>query len=341
VAYIQERAAQTLRVPLTQLDEQASLHQLGIDSLIAVELRTWVRNDLNVDVPVEHFLTTPTISDLAATINHQITAVAPAPSQPLARLASSWITYPRPNSQACMRLFCFPYAGGGASIFRHWVDVMPREIELSPIQLPGREERLQEEPFTDLSSLLKALLPLLRPHLDTPFAFFGHSMGAMIGYEVARQLQTQHDLAPAHLFISSRSAPQLVNTDAPLRDLPAAAFMDELQRLYGAVPDVLRQSHDLQDVFLPILRADVTLLETHTYTPGEPLNCPISVFGGEQDQSVTREALAAWREHTRGAFTQHMFPGDHFYINHTWEALIHMIARALSQSGPAGAFEVW
>jgi surfactin synthase thioesterase subunit len=126
-----------------------------------------------------------------------------------------------------------------------------------------------------------------------------------------------------------------------LRFLPAAAFMDELQRLYGAVPDVIRQNPELQDVFLPMLRADVTLLETHTYPPGEPLNCPITVFGGEQDQSVSREALAAWREHTRGAFTQHMFPGDHFYINHTWEALIHVIARALSQSGPAGAFEVW
>jgi myxalamid-type polyketide synthase MxaE and MxaD len=330
VAYLQECAAQTLRVPLTQLDAQASLHQLGIDSLIAVELRTWVRNDLGVDVPVEHFLTTPTISDLAATIRHQLTDLSPAPSQPLARPASSWITYPHPNPQARMRLFCFPYAGGGASIFRNWVDAMPREIELCPIQLPGREERLQEEPFTDLSSLVEALLPLLHPHLDTPFAFFGHSMGAMIGYEVARQLQTQHDLAPAHLFISSRSAPQLVDTEAPLRVLPAAAFMDELQRLYGAVPDVIRQNPDLQDVFLPILRADVTLLETHTYTPGEPLNCPISVFGGEQDQSVTRGALAAWRDHTRSAFTQHMFPGDHFYINHTWEALIHMIMRALS-----------
>jgi acyl transferase domain-containing protein/surfactin synthase thioesterase subunit len=330
VAYLQERAAQTLRVPLTQLDAQASLHQLGIDSLIAVELRTWVRNDLDVDVPVEHFLTAPTISDLAAMINHQLTAVSPAPSQPLARPVSSWTTYPRPNPQARMRLFCFPYAGGGASIFRHWVDAMPREIELCPIQLPGREERLQETPFTDLSSLVEALIPLLHPHLHTSFALFGHSMGAMIGYEVARQLQMQHDLTPAHLFISSRSAPQLVNTDAPLRDLPAAAFIDELQRLYGAVPDVIRQSPDLQDVFLPILRADVTLLETYTYTPGEPLNCPVTVFGAEQDRGVTREALAAWRDHTRGAFTQHMFPGDHFYINHTWEALIHMIMQALS-----------
>jgi acyl transferase domain-containing protein/surfactin synthase thioesterase subunit/acyl carrier protein len=330
VAYLQERAAQILQVSLAQLDEQASLHQLGMDSLIAVELRTWVRNDLDVDVPVERFLTTPTIRDLAAVINNQLTAVSPSPSQAPVLPTSDWITYPRPNPQARVRLFCFPYAGGGASVFRDWADALPSEIELCPIQLPGREERLQEDPFTDLSSLVDALLPVLRPHLDTPFAFFGHSMGAMIGYEVTRQLRTQYAMEPVHLLISSRSAPQLANTAVPLRFLPAPSFMDELQRLYGAVPEVIQQNAELQDVFLPILRADVTLLETHAYVPGEPLNCPITVFGGEQDQSVTHAALAAWREHTRGAFTQHILPGDHFYINHAWEALAKIIMQELS-----------
>jgi surfactin synthase thioesterase subunit/acyl carrier protein len=331
VAYLQERIAHTLRVPVAQLDEQVSLHQLGMDSLMAVELRTWVRNDIDVDLPVEHVLTTPTIRDLATAINHQLASVAPGAPQTVARPTSSWITLtsPQPHAQSRVRLFCFPYAGGGASIFRDWANALPSEIELCPIQLPGREERLQEALFTDLSSLVDALLPILRPHLDKPFALFGHSMGAMIGYEVARQLQTQRDPEPVHLFVSSRAAPQRVNTAAPLRDLPARSFMDELQRLYGAVPDVIRHNAELQDVFLPILRADVTLLETYTYVPGEPLHCPISAFGGEQDQSVTQEALAAWREHTRAPFTQHLFPGDHFYINHAWEALAEIIARAL------------
>lgn len=154
-------------------------------------------------------------------------------------------------------------------------------------------------------------------------------MGAMIAYEVARQLHKRHDLEPMHLFVSSRSAPQIVSTAEPLRFLPPLEFMETLQHLYGAVPEVIRQHADLQDVFLPILRTDVTLLETHTYVPGEPLRCPISVFGGEQDQSITHDALAAWREQTRASFAQHMFPGDHFYINHTRSALTEVIAEAL------------
>jgi surfactin synthase thioesterase subunit len=254
-----------------------------------------VRNDLGVDVPVEHFLTAPTISDLAATIHHLLTAASPAPAQPVVRHASRWVTYPRPNAQSQVRLFCFPYAGGGASIFWHWVDALPRAIELCPIQLPGREERLQEEPFTDLSSLVEALLPMLRPHLDTPFAFFGHSMGAMIGYEVTRQLQKQHDLEPVHLFISSRSAPQLVDTATPLRFLPATSFMDELQRLYGAVPDAIRQHPELQDVFLPILRADVTLLETHTDVPDEPFKIDRASTSGTVTRKVRNPSVSPRR----------------------------------------------
>lgn len=330
VAYLQERIAQALRVPLERLDAQEALNQLGIDSLIAVELRAWVRNDLEIDVPVERFLTSPTIGDLASAINRLLTSDTPESSPTVSHPTSNWVTYPRPRPRARVRLFCFPYAGGGASIFRHWAETMPGEIELCPIQLPGREERLQEERLANLSSLVDALLPWLRDHLDKPFAFFGHSMGAMIGYEVARQLQTQQEAEPVHLFVSSRSAPHLVDPAASLRDLPAPMFMDELQRLYGAVPDIIRQHADLQEVFLPLLRADVTLLETHTYVPGEPLNCPITALGGEQDPSATPSALAAWREHTRGGFEQHIFPGDHFYINHRWEALTEIIVRALS-----------
>ncbi len=337
MTHIQSRAAQTLRVPVSQLDAQEALTNLGIDSLIAVELRNWVRNDLDVDVPMERFLTSPTLSDLAAAINDQLIVELPGElpgqtevaTQPATAATSNWVTYPRPEPQARVRLFCFPYAGGGASTYREWPDAFPTEIELCPIQLPGREERLQEALFTDLSSLVDALLPALRLHLDKPFAFFGHSMGAMLAYEVARQLQKRHDSTPVHLFVSSRPAPQIVNTAAPLRFLSAPELMDTLQRLYGAVPDVIRQQAELQDVFLPILRADVTLLETHTYVPSEPLPCPISVFGGEQDISITRDDLTAWREQTQAAFAQQIFPGDHFYLHEARPALIENLVSQL------------
>ena len=331
--YLQERVAQTLQVSVTQLDDQQSLSNLGIDSLTSVELRAWVRSDLEVDIPLEHFLTTPTISDLAALINDQLnvdsTQQAEAADVTTTNEKSGWITRPNPNPHAQLRLFCFPYAGGSASAFRDWAKALPAEIELCPIQLPGREERLKEELFTDLSILVNALLPELRPQLDKPFAFFGHSMGAMISYEVVRQLQQHDDPLPLHLFLSSRAAPQIVNNSTSLRFLPDQEFIDELQRLYDAVPEAIQQSKELQELFLPILRADVALLETHNWVSGATLKCPISVFGGEQDRSINHAALAAWSKQTDAKFAQHMFSGGHFYLNNHVAAIVETITREL------------
>ena len=329
LGYLQERAAQALRLPLAQLDAQEALSQLGMDSLIAVELRAWARHDLDVDLPVERFLTAPTLGALVDAIDQQLAAAAPEPAPIAASPASRWVRRPWSRPQARIRLFCFPYAGGGVSVYRGLGDALPDAIELRPIQLPGREDRLQEAPFTDLSLLIETLLPELRPHLDRPFAFFGHSMGAALAYESARRLRAQASIEPAHLMLSARAAPQWVRPAAALRLLPDAAFLEELHRLYGAVPEVIRQNAELRSLFLPILRADVSLLETYDYAPGEPLHCPITVFGGEQDPSAPPDALAAWREHTRGAFAQYMYPGDHFYIHHTWAALSAIIAQAL------------
>ena len=331
IGYLQERASQTLRVPAEQLDAHQALSNLGIDSLIAVELRSWVQNDLQLDLPLERFLTTPTIHDLALVMQAQLCSDGSSEVSDQSH-ASHWVTYPKPNPQAQIRLFCFPYAGGGASVYRQWSALLPDNLELCPIQYPGREERLQETLYTDLSALVAALLPDLRPHLDKPFAFFGHSMGAVLAYEVARQLQQQGDPEPVHLLLSARAAPQITSKSVPMRFLDDQNFMTELHRLYDAVPEVIRQNTELQELFLPILRADVSLLETHEYIAGERLNCPISVFGGEQDRSVTAEALAAWSEQTKAAFSQQLFLGEHFYINDARETLIVAITESFTKS---------
>ena len=166
-------------------------------------------------------------------------------------------------------------------------------------------------------------------HLDKPFAFLGHSMGGMLGFEVARRLRELGAQQPSHLFVSARQAPQLVSHDEPLRFLPSQAFVDKLHALYGAVPDAIRRSPELQKVFLPILKADVTLLETHTYVSGERLECPITVFGGEQDPHISPAMLSAWQEHTHAEFTQQLFPGDHFYITAAKNAVAQAIAKQM------------
>jgi medium-chain acyl-[acyl-carrier-protein] hydrolase len=228
-----------------------------------------------------------------------------------------------------LRLFCFPYAGAGASVFRIWANHLPT-IEVFSIQPPGRETRLREPCFTKLDSFIQALLPDLLPYLDSPFAFFGHSMGALISFELARQLQRSRHQTPVHLFVSGRRAPHLPEIDPPLHQLPKPDFLQNLQS-YNGTPASVLQNSDLMDLFLPILRADFALIETYKYRAESPLGCPISSFGGIQDSKVSLDALSAWRDQTSSTFTLQMFPGDHFYLNRQPESLLATIGAVLRQ----------
>jgi medium-chain acyl-[acyl-carrier-protein] hydrolase len=232
----------------------------------------------------------------------------------------AWITCARPNPQACVRLFCFPYAGGSASIFRTWSGGLPAEIEVCPVQLPGRGSRLMEPPYTRLSRLVQTLSRVLHPYMDVPFAFFGHSMGALLCFELARQLRRLYGLNPLHLFVSGHRAPQIPDPDPPIHQLPDDEFMEELHCLNGTPEDVL-QNALLMQLMLPALRADFEMCEAYMYTIEAPLGCPISAFGGLQDQNILRSDLEAWRDQTSVSFKLRMFPGDHFFL-HTSKLLL-------------------
>lgn len=244
-----------------------------------------------------------------------------------------WITCPRPSPQARLRLFCFPYAGGGASVFRTWSDDLP-SIEVCPVQLPGRETRLREPPFTRLEPLVEAVLQALRPYITMPFAFFGHSLGALISFELARTLARQNAPGPVRLFVSGRWAPQVQKANSSIHRLPEPEFMAELGRLSGTPAEVL-QNAELMELFLPVLRADFEVNETYVYTAGEPLDCPVSAFGGLQDSVTSRDELAAWREQTSGAFVLRMFPGGHFFLHSARALLLRAVAQDLLADGHA------
>ncbi len=227
----------------------------------------------------------------------------------------SWITCPKPNPQARLRLFCFPCAGGTTSAYSTWSNNLPADVEVCSVQLPGRGSRLMEQPFTKLSSLIQTIVPILRPYLNIPFAFFGHSMGGVLGFEIARQLRRQDNSSPVHLFACSCAAPQALNFNPPIHILPEAAFVAELRRRYNAIPQLVLENNELRQLFLPGLRADFAMLETYVYTTETPLCCPISVFGGLQDSAVSGIGLEAWRNQTLNPFTLQMFPGDHFFLH--------------------------
>ncbi len=247
---------------------------------------------------------------------------------------SSWVVRTHTKSQPHLRLFCFPYAGGGRSIFRPWLDtqgMLPAEVDICPVYLPGRESRLREPLFTRLPPLVEALSHALEPFLDVPFAFFGHSMGALISFELARYLRRIHHLGPAHLLISSHRAPQLPDSNIPFHDLPEPELIDLLSRL-GGTPQAILQHEELMKVILPILRADFELCETNVYTPEPPLDCPISVFGGEQDTMVSVQELEPWQVQTQRSFSLHLLPGDHFFLHSQQDRLLQALSQELTHT---------
>lgn len=241
-----------------------------------------------------------------------------------------WVLRFRHNPQARLRLFCLPPAGGGASTFRTWWTLLPSEVEVCAIQPPGRESRLSEPPLTQLALLVQPLAQAILPYCTMPFAVFGHSLGSLVGFELARQLRRERRPGPLQLFVSGRIAPQLADLNPPIHRLPDPEFLQELRRYNGTPEEVLRHA-ELMQLLLPLLRADFAMHETYTYVAEEPLDCPIAAFGGMQDSQVGWDQLAAWQIQTRQPFTLHMLPGDHFFIHSARTLLLQALTQELTQ----------
>ena len=176
---------------------------------------------------------------------------------------SPWLLNPAPKPGARLRLYCFPYAGAGASALHAWAKTLPREIEPLLVQLPGRESRLREAPFENMPALLDALAGALLPALRAPYALFGYSLGALVAFEFARRLQQQSAPAPLRLLAAARRAPHLPNPDPPISQLPAEDFAAAVQRRYNGIPQVIWENPELLGLFLPTLRADIALGENY------------------------------------------------------------------------------
>jgi surfactin synthase thioesterase subunit len=239
-----------------------------------------------------------------------------------------WLLLRPGRPKALLRLFCLPYAGGGSSAYRDWQSGFPSEIEVCPVQLPGRENRFSEPPATSMPSLVRALAAGLRPFLDRPFALFGHSLGALVAFELCQELRSMGQPVANHLFASARRAPHLPDRRPPIHHLPDEAFVAELRRLNGTPEEVLGDS-DLMELILPTLRADFTIAETYRWKQRPPLDCPITVFAGRDDPETTPAEVEGWRTHTRGALRVELLPGDHFFVYHSRSQLQAAILREL------------
>lgn len=229
-----------------------------------------------------------------------------------------------------MRLYCFPYAGGGWQVFRDWPDMLPG-VELWMVQLPGRGMRFKEEALSSMPPLVQNLADHLPQNGgdEKAYAFYGHSMGARLAFELTRSLRRRQMPLPDHLLVSGCQAPQLPFDQRPIHNLPREAFLHELERRNGTPPEVMAHE-ELLDLLLPMLRADFAVFETAVYQSEAPLLLPISAFGGLDDPIVSPEALQAWSEQTMGSFSASFLPGDHFFLRTAEEALLNQIGRILT-----------
>lgn len=213
-------------------------------------------------------------------------------------------------------------------IFRRWVDRMASSVEVCPVQLPGRGNRIRETPFTQMTPLVESLAEGLCPYLEGPFAFFGHSLGAIVSFELALKLQRETGKLPIHLFVSGRRAPHIPRQHPITYNLPDNEFVEELKRLNGTPKEVLEHS-ELMQLMLPVLKADFEISETYKHSGGPLRGCPITAFGGKQDEEAPPHYLEAWHEHTTGPFKQRMLPGDHFFLHASEQLLLAALNQEL------------
>ena len=247
-----------------------------------------------------------------------------------------WINRADPGSaDRPVRLFCLPYAGGGASLYRSWPADLPA-VDVAAVQLPGREDRADEPASSCMAEVVGGVADAVVPLLDRPYAVFGHSMGARIAFELARELRRRDLPAPAVLFVSAGKAPHIPRVPTPpLSTMPDRLFLRVIQNLDGMPPEIATDA-DFRQAVLPTLRADMGLVDSYEYVDEPALGMPIRAFGGTQDTDVREDDLTAWQVHTTAAFRLRMLRGGHFVVRTCRRELTRAVADELSALVGAG-----
>jgi medium-chain acyl-[acyl-carrier-protein] hydrolase len=251
----------------------------------------------------------------------------------------SWLAPQRPVAGARLRLFCLPYAGSGASVYRPWSSALPG-VEVVGVQLPGREGRIREPALADIEALIEGSAQAIAPLAhDLPFALFGHSLGSLIAFEVARRLRRIPGVpSPVHLIVGARRAPHVPNRLPLVGHLPDAEMLAALEEIFGkGVPDEVAAVPELLELLVPMLRADIRASEGYEYRAEAPLTCAVTAMCGTADASALPPEVEAWGRETTGPFALAIVPGDHFFVKGSSPHVLRTVARALAGTRPDAA----
>lgn len=242
---------------------------------------------------------------------------------------SAWIM-PEVQCSSKMRLFCFPFAGGGASAYRNWLRDSSKDLEIIAVQPPGRENRMGDNPLRSMDEIVIGAVHEIMKYGDRPYSFFGHSLGARVAFECVRKLRDLKHRLPDHLFVSGSRSPEIPEPN-PLHHLDDNRFVEELKRFSGT-PQAIIDNRELMDLFLPILRADFTVDETYQFMEAAPLPLPVTAFCGTEDEEATLQEVEGWRRHTTSRFRLNCIEGGHFFVLESWEEVLSHIREALFPS---------
>ena len=246
-------------------------------------------------------------------------------------MSASWFVTRAPRASARTRLFCFPHAGASAAVYHRWAGRLPEDIELHAAELPGRATRIADRALTDFDSLLSAILPALLERAGPRFALYGHSMGALMAFELAVRLQRDGHAAPACVFVSGQNAPHIPITER-LSEWSDEQLVAEISRLNGTSSDVLQNKAFLSH-YLSIIRADLRVVESYRFRSNAPLTCPLVVFAGTEDPHLCEEGILAWTRHTSSQTIIRTRAGGHFTWWNDEARIIEEISEFLKKSG--------
>lgn len=244
------------------------------------------------------------------------------------RNLDKWFFCKQEKPQASLRLFCFPFGGGGASVFHSWVDVMGDDIEVRALQLPGRETRFREPMVGKIDAVVEDITRALASFQDRPYAFFGYSLGSLLAFETCRELRRQNLQLPVRLFIGALSAPQLPPPHPPIASLDDQAFTEKIEYYYQPRNEAWENA-ELREFLLPLLRADIALYESYRYRDEPPLACPIDVIAGNDDRATPVDSTRDWIQQTTAGMSHHLLEGGHFFIDANLDEIRRLVRNSL------------